>query len=194
MRINGHKVSSVVNDNYFSQRENEKILKRKTLNDNNPFIEYYKNRNKYIPQTKKRLREKKKVVEYVKPFKQNGKMNQQVYNINAYLRAIVNSIYYYKYKINLGYYNEIQDTLINNLIGDIINYVIDHNINNQYEFINTLTSNSDLIDYKVLYNIVSDIYQLTICVYDNNNKVLYSNGKTNQLNILIDDNMIFNIF
>lgn len=194
LRINGHKVSSVVNDNYFSQRENEKILKRKTLNDNNPFIEYYKNRNKYIPQTKKRLREKKKVVEYVKPFKQNGKMNQQVYNVNAYLRAIVNSIYYYKYKINLGYYNEIQDTLINNLIGDIINYVIDHNINNQYEFINTLTSNSDLIDYKVLYNIVSDIYQLTICVYDNNNKVLYSNGKTNQLNILIDDNMIFNIF
>lgn len=202
LRINGYKVSSIVDDSYFTNRRNEKMLKKKANDINNPFMTYYKSQDKFIPKTKKVYKEKNKVVDKdVKPFKQNGQMNQPVYEVNKYLRVIVNAYYYYQNKINLGYYNTLQDTLINNIIGDIINYIqeqsnyniIDdgkfNDIESVYAFVNNLTRNSDNIDYKLLYQIISDMYQLNITVINMNEKVLFSSGKSSQLNIMIDDNI-----
>ena len=143
LRLYGYRVSSIVDDNYFTNKTNEKIIKKKANEIDNPFMTYYQSQNKYIPQTKKVYREKKKsIIKTIKAFKQNGKLNQPVYESNKYLRGIVNCIYYYQNKINLGYYNSLQDVLIDNLVGDIINYVIEKfnyslgdkiNSNNQIE-------------------------------------------------------------
>lgn len=207
LRINGYKVSSIVDENFFTNKKNEKMLKRKANDDKNPFMDYYKSQDKYIPHTKKIYKEKKRIIENnIKPFKQNGKMNQPVFDTNKHLRAIVNCIYYYQNKINLGYYNSLQDTLIKNLIGNIINYVQEKSnyslggkekfegIEDIYTFIINIINNSDMIDYKLLYQIVSDIYQLNINVINNNEKVLFSTGKSNQLTVLMDDGIVANVY
>ena len=122
-------------------------------------------------------------------------MFQLVYESNKYLRAIVNCLYYYKNKVNLGYYNEIQETMINNLIGDIINLIIEKSdINKSYDFIVSLIRNSNLIDYKIIYDYVFQIYHLNIKVIDANEKVIYSTGSTSQLNIMIDNDLTYNIY
>lgn len=196
LRINGYKVSSIVSEEYFTNRNNEKMLKKKSNDIKNPFIDYYQSQNKFIPYTKKIYKEKKKNIENVlTEFKQNGRNNQPVFDSNKYLRAIANAIYYYQNKINLGYYNEIQDKLINKIIGNIIDLIQENNtdyLNNElkYDFVVKLISNSDLIDYKILYTFVSKIYQLNIKVIDNNDKILYNNGKTEQLCILDNDGLI----
>lgn len=211
LRLYGYRVSSIVDDNYFTNKTNEKIIKKKANDIDNPFMTYYQSQNKYIPQTKKVYREKKKsIIKTIKAFKQNGKLNQPVYESNKYLRGIVNCIYYYQNKINLGYYNSLQDVLIDNMIGDIINYVIEkfnyslgdkinksnnvNNIEDVYSFVTSISNNSDNINYQLLYQIVSDIYQLNICCYDNNNKVLFTTGKSKQLELLIDDDIVANIY
>ena len=214
LRLYGYRVSSIVDDNYFTNKTNEKIIKKKANEIDNPFMTYYQSQNKYIPQTKKVYREKKKsIIKTIKAFKQNGKLNQPVYESNKYLRGIVNCIYYYQNKINLGYYNSLQDVLIDNMIGDIINYVIEkfnyslgdkmnksnnvNNIEDVYSFVTNIINNSDNINYQLLYQIVSDIYQLNICCYDNNNflnKVIFTTGKSKQLELLIDDDIVANIY
>lgn len=195
LRLKGYKVSSIVNEEYFTNRNNEKMLKKKSNDSKNPFIDYYQSQNKFIPYTKKIYKEKKRKIDNVlKEFKQNGRNNQPVFDNNKYLRAIANAIYYYQNKINLGYYNELQDKIINKIIGNIIDLMQEKqndNMNNDliYDFVIKLTSNSDLIDYKILYEFVSQIYQLNIEVIDNNEKVLYSSGKSAQL-IILDNNGI----
>lgn len=194
LRLNGYKVSSIINEDYFTNRNNEKMIKKKSNDTKNPFIDYYQSQNKFIPYTKKIYKEKKRKIDNViKPFKHNGKNIQPVFENNKYLRAIANAIYYYQTKINLGFYNEMQDKIINKIIGNIIDLIQEKtNINNDatYDFIVKLTSNSDLIDYKILYEFVSQIYQLNIQVFNINDKILYSNGKTAQLFILDNEGLI----
>ena len=63
-----------------------------------------------------------------------------------------------------------------------------------FEPVTNIINNSDNINYQLLYQIVSDIYQLNICCYDNNNKVLFTTGKSKQLELLIDDDIVANIY
>ena len=196
LRIDGYKVSDIVDENYFINRNNQKILKRNHNDPNNPFENYFKVQNNFVNNNIKKIKTRKHKInieedENTKSYKMNNYIIQPVYEFNQYLRAISNSYYYYKNQYNLGYYNEIQDKLINQFIGDIIDYTIENNIKINIE---DLINNSDLIDYKILLDVISKKYNINIEIINNYNKSIYSTGNNNKIIIMNYNNNISSVF
>lgn len=192
-------ISDIVNEDNYTIRANEKIIKsnnpdiEKILNDYLGNIPYIKNR-KGIFKNIKNMDESN----IENPLEKIGdyKVQNIIMNKNSIIRAFVNSYYWKNNDLkneesrNLQYNSQLQTNLTNYFVGKIIDF-LNNKINadylkNTFSYLNfdnfdllINDMNNYLYEGRILLCILSKIFKEIIIVYDNFLKVVYicDNGK-----------------
>lgn len=197
LSIDNYFVSDIVDQNKFTTRKNQKIIKSDIINVNKILSEIFGEDN--IPKIGKRKMSKigKSINEenIENPLEKLGNMYIQniIPNNNTIIRAFSNQYYWISntlYDIdfrNLGYYNNLQTDLTNYFKSNIIDFLkdisnkdyikenlsdfISKDINSYiYEFGNTsLTISNGIVELMIL----SKIYNLEIVIFNSYNKIIY---------------------
>jgi hypothetical protein len=203
LRKNTYTVQDIYKYDYFTTKENEKLIKTSNLTLDRILKEIYGENNVPIIGKKKLL---KTIVENeVHPPKIFGKnIEQYVKKENGVYRSIVNGFYWIKNKLldteyrNLGYECLLQNDIINLLKGKIINWLINENnkqklysffdIKNISNFEEKLVANEALDKdnmYKYELYILANITNTNIIVYNQyDEKIMEFSNKTNSLDTI----------
>jgi len=127
-----YSVDDIYNYDFFSTKQNEKILKSSNLTIDNILKEIYGENN--IPNIgKKKLIKVNAETELFPPKMFGNKIEQLVKKDNGFYRSIINGLYWYKNPLleieyrNLGYDSTLQNDIINLFKGKIIEWLLDEN-------------------------------------------------------------------
>ena len=205
LSLENYFVSDIVNKEYYTNRENQKIIKSNNNNIKKILSELFGNNNVPIIGKRKLNKLSKNINEnnILNPLEIVGnKSYQLVHYSNPVYRAFVNSYFWQQNKMidvahrNLGFYNPLQTDLSNYFKSKVIDWIV--NKKNQETIINDLgkitgankdTFINDLKRYltrsnEVMKSYIYDIYILskvtksTIILYNNFDHVIgiFSNG------------------
>ena len=143
LQLDGYYISPIINENYYTERENQKILNKKNNPNENPFITYYKSEN-LMPKYESNLTYKSKIREkeyqQIKELQDNNKLrslkDKYIQNIipenNSILRAYVNGLNWIINSQqdvnikNLGFYSLKQDKTLSYIKSLIIEWCLDY--------------------------------------------------------------------
>lgn len=192
-------VSDIVNNNDFTNRENQKILKANNIGLNKILSEFFG--NDVIPTIGKRKSSKVNINKdnYPKLEQIGDNYSQEVMpNNDSNIRAFINGYYWLKNPLyfidrrNLGYLSNLQNKLVNLLKAKIIDFVLQYQgkvpklIEKYFENKNSL--NSKLMDFttsnlntngELEFFILSLMYNIPIILFDKFNNIIsvFDNGK-----------------
>jgi hypothetical protein len=198
-------VSDIVNKEYYTDRQNQKIIKSNNNNIKKILSELFGKNNVPIIGKRRMNKISKNINEdnINNPLEIIGnKMYQVVHFLNPIYRAFANCVFWLKNKMmdithrNLGYYNSLQTDLANYYKSKVIDWIV--NKKNQQTIINDLSTImninkdnfiNDLKRYlarpnEILNSYIIDIYILskvtkyTIYIHDNYDNIIgmFSNG------------------
>lgn len=200
LKLDGYEVSEIVNEKFYDEKDNQKILMKTNNDASNPFITYYNELNdvkqEYV-KNKKDNKKQQKIYDTQEKFKEiifNDKIKQEIYkDNNTILRAYCNSLNWLynkdedNYTRNIKYYSIKQNEILKYIKSKIVNYVVDKKnkiddiINDDYDFIINLMSDTNKIkdnvyDYLL---ILSKIIDIPIIIYDQFEKIdfIITDGK-----------------
>jgi len=200
LKLDGYEVSEIVNEKFFDEKDNQKILMKSNNDASNPFITYYNELNdvkqEYV-KNKKDNKKQQKIYDTQEKFKEivfNDKIKQEIFkDNNTILRAYCNSLNWLynkdedNYTRNIKYFSLKQNEILKYIKSKIVNFIIDKQnkindvINNDYDFIINLMGDTNKIkdnvfDYLIILSLIIDI---PIIIYNQFEKIdfIISNGK-----------------
>ncbi len=205
LRNNTYSVQDIHEYDFFSSKENERIIKSSNLTLDSILKEIYGENNVPII-GKKKLIKVNAEIELYPPKIFGKKLEQLVKKDNGFYRAIVNGFYWQKNKLleieyrNLGYESTLQNDIINLLKGKIINWLSDeNNLKNLLNYFD-IKSLPNLKEKLVSQEPLDPLYKYEIFILSEllDNKIIISNQYDEKLiEIGKSDNIIeikFDIF
>lgn len=216
LKEDNYYVSSVINENYYTERKNQKVLVKQANQKENPFVRYYQSQMPYLTKLNDIINEPepddKNETNEIKSF--SNKYVQKIKSdSNAFIKAYANGMNWIinkKQKIenrNLGYSCMKQEKIANYIKGLIVDYIMDYshkdefkNINTHEFIVNLIKDSNDINNIKKLIEILYNIHKIPIIVYNEYDIVIYRTDKEiipgkNTINIKIGaDNEYFVIY
>ena len=198
-------ISSIINDNYYTLREGQKILIKTPTQKDNPFIKYYNSKLPYFINsddnfnTGSIMQDNNNLKIVGNKYIQKIKSDKDGF-IRAYangLNWIINSKQSINNK-NLGYASLKQEKISNYIKGVVVDYIMDLNNENklkqQYSqdiIITFVKDSNDIDDIEQLCDILYNINKIDIILYNEYDTIIYKTNKNitpNQNNINIKIN------
>jgi len=201
-----YSVEDIYNYDFFSSKENEKILKTSNLTIDTILKEIYGENN--IPNIgKKKLLKVNAETELYPPKMFGNNIEQLVKKDNGFYRSIINSLYWLKNPLleieyrNLGYDSTLQNDIVNLFKGKIIQWLLEeNNLHKLYSKFNIkyipqlkekLVSEDSLDSmYRYELYILSDILKYKIIVINQYDEIIMdydaSNSKSETITIKYD--------
>ena len=188
LKEDGYYISSILNENYFVEKNNQKIIIRHPNDNSNPFINYYKSILPYVDDEP----EQEEVIDdtyALKKFKSNY-MQTIKSDKDGIIRAYANGMNWIinnKQAIenrNLGYSSLKQEKITNYLKSKIVDYLIEYNKNDEtkkttkniQDFIIKLINDTNTVEDKKVLEILYKIHKIPIILYDEFNNEVYKAG------------------
>lgn len=188
LKEDGYYISSILNENYFVEKNNQKIIIRHPTDNSNPFINYYKSIMPYIDDEP----EQEEIVDdsyTLKKFKNNYVQvikSDKDGLIRAYANGmnwIINNKQVIENR-NLGYSSLKQEKISSYLKSAIVDYLVEYHKNdetkkinkNTQEFIIKLINDSNTVEDKKVLDILYKIHKIPIILYDEFNNEIYKAG------------------
>jgi hypothetical protein len=186
---NSYYVSDIFNENEYSSRSNQKIIKTSNFNLNKIMEELFGKNN--IPTIgRKEYYKNNNDTEIIEDYPEFVELNQQIYqkiisNKDSIIRAFANCYYWINNELydiesrNLGYFSEMQTLLTNHLKAKIIDYI--QNVKNDDKFIiNYFNQNSTALSKlrKLSYNTDCKLELYVLSLLTNYRIVVYNNYYT----------------
>jgi hypothetical protein len=214
LRRDNYFVSDIVDYNRYTERPNQKIITSTNNNINKILTEIFGQYS--LPQIGKRknkidMIQNNELLNTENPLKQdeNWYVQEVMENSNSIYRAFANSYYWINNTFseityrNLGFYSPLQTDLANYFKSNVIDYLLDNVTSNEIkqlesyikyrrigEFIVRLSNDTyTLTNGIVELYILSKIYKISVHIYDENYKVLYS---IDPINGVVYDHVINN--
>ena len=205
MQEDNYYISSIINDNYYTLREGQKILIKTPTQKDNPFIKYYNSKLPYFINsddnfnTGSTMQDNNNLKIVGNKYIQKIKSDKDGF-IRAYangLNWIINSKQSINNK-NLGYTSLKQEKISNYIKGVVVDYIMDLNNENklkqQYSqdiIITFVKDSNDIDDIEQLCDILYNINKIEIILYNEYDTITYKTNKNitpNQNNINIKIN------
>jgi hypothetical protein len=203
-----YSVDDIYNYDFFSSKQNEKIIKSSNLTIDNILKEIYGENN--IPNVGKKKLIKANIETELYPPKLFGKKIEQLVKTDSgFYRSVINGFYWIKNPLleieyrNLGYESSLQNDIINLFKGKIIQWLLEENnlqkiyskfsIKSIPQLKEKLVSQEPLdITYKYELFILSDILKITIQVINQYDEKILEFKSSNNSDIIIIKYDIYN--
>ncbi len=193
LKEDGYYISAILNENYYTERKNQKVLVKQPNDKVNPFKNYYKSIMPYIIDFTEQdeIQKNNDDLHILKSF--NNKYLQDIKSDkDGLLRAYANGMNWIInnkqiiYNKNLGYTSLKQEKIVNYIKSIIVDYLVEqtHNKNSEYKninindiIVNIVNDSNTITDYKFVLDILYNINKIDIVLYNEYDIIIYKSNK-----------------